>query len=134
MKASIAHGVRPSVLILGKDSRKPWGRWDVVLARAYQRFLNEICGQCNLPKYICHSDDNRIQFRLGRDQCESTAVAEREQNRLTKAEVESYGTRIYGEPFLTDDAVEAGMELSDFRKPYLIDRMKRAGLIPEASE
>lgn len=134
MKASIAHGVRPSVLILGKDSRKPWGPWDIVLARAYQRFLNEICGQCGLPKYICHNDDNRIQFRLGRDECASTALVEREQERNTKSEQKTYGQRLYGEPYLTDDAVEGGMELSDFRKPYLIDRMKRMGLIQEAAD
>jgi len=134
MKASIAHGVRPSVLILGKDSRKPWGKWDIVLARAYQRFLNELCGQCGLPKYICHNDDNRIQFRLGNDECESTALAEREQASLTEKDVKTFGRRLYGEPYLTDDAKEEGLELSDFRRPYLIDRMKRMGLIPETSE
>lgn len=131
MKASIAHGVRPSSLILGKDSLKPWGRWDIVLAKAYQRFLNESCQQCGLPKYICHSDDNRIQFKLSRDECESTALAEREQERMAKGEIKSYGVRLGGEPFLTQDAIAEGMELSDFRKPYLIERAKKLGLIPE---
>ena len=131
MKAAERFKVRPSVLILGKDSRKPWGRWDNVLVKAYERLLNETCKQCGLPKYVCHNDDNRIQFRLGRDQCEATATAEREQKRLRDSETVTFGLGVYGEPYLTDDAKEAGMELSDFRTPYFLDMAKRRGLIPE---
>lgn len=126
MKASIAHGIRPSALILGKDSGRPWGKWDVLLAKAYQRFLNELCPQCGLPKYICHNSDNRIQFRVKTDACESSAAAEREQERLTDAKTKTYGRRLYGEPYLTADALAEGAELSDFRKPYLAERAKIA--------
>jgi len=131
MKASIAHGIRPSALILGKNSDKPWGRWDYVLAKAYQRFLNELCQQCGLPKYICHTSDNRIQFKTARDECASTAAAERAQESLTKNDQKSYGVKVYGEPYLRDEAIAEGMELSDFRRPYLIERAKLMGLIPE---
>jgi len=131
MKASIAHGVRPSSLILGKDSRKPWGRWDIVLAKAYQRFLNELCQQCGLPKYICHSDDNRIQFKVARDECESTKVSERAQSELSKKDHVTHGVRLFGEPFLTEDAEAEGVEFSDFRRPYLMERARKMGLIPE---
>lgn len=131
MKASIAHKIRPSALVLGKDSGKKWGRWDITLAKAYQRFVNELCGQCGLPKYICHSDDNRIQFKLKRDECASTAVAERAQEDLVKREQKSFGIRLFGEPYLTDDAIKAGLELSDFRRPYLVEKARKEGLIPE---
>lgn len=135
MKASIAHGIKPSALILGKDSKKPWTDLDVLFAKAYQRFLNEQCKQCGLPKYICHNDDNRIQFKVARDECASTAVAEREQARVAKNEKNpEHGTQIYAEPFLTEDAVEEGLEFSDFRRPYLLDRARRLGLIPEDGE
>ena len=131
MKASIAHHIRPSALILGKDSGKPWGRWDIVLAKAYQRFLNELCQQCGLPKYMCHTDDNRIQFKATRDECASSAVAERVQEQMSKNDNRDYGVRVFGEPFLTLDAVEDGMEMSDFRKLYFIEQAKKRGLIPE---
>lgn len=135
MKASIAHGVRPSALILGKDSKKPWSRIDITLAKAYQRFLSELCGQCGLPKYVCHTDDNRIQFKLARDECAGTQMAEREQARLAKDDKNpQYGTRIFAEPFLTEDAVAEGLELSDFRRPYLIDRARKLGLIPDLDD
>lgn len=131
MKASRAHNVRPSVLILGKDSRKPWGRWDIVLVKAYQRFLNELCQQCGLPKYVCHTDDNRVQFKSVRDECASSAVAERTQEELAKRDSRSYGIRIAGEPYLTDDAVAEGIQFSDLRRPYMIERAKKAGLLPD---
>lgn len=133
MKASIAHGIRPSVLILGKDSKKPWGKWDILLAKAYQRFLNEICQQCGLPKYICHSDDNRIQFKVVEDECASTARSERAQEALVEAKKKSFGTRLYGEPYLMQDAIDAGLEFSDFRRPYMVDEAKRRGYIPDTT-
>lgn len=129
MKASIAHGWRPSVLILGKDSRKTKiTPTDIVLAKAYQRFLNELCQQCGGPKYLCHNDDNRIQYTVGRDECASAAKAEKAQEEMAKQKTKSYGVRLYGKPTL----VQAdGMEFSDFRQPYLIEQAKKQGLIPE---
>lgn len=133
MKASIAHGWRPSVLILGKDSRKQKvTRTDIVLAKAYQRFLNELCPQCGLPKYMCHTDDNRIQFRPRQDQCASAAVAEKGQASLAKSNEKSgaptYGVRFQGEPYLVKDAIDEGLEFSDFRRPYLKELAKKQGL------
>jgi len=130
MKASIAHKIRPTVLILGKDSGKPWSRWDTVFSKAYQRFVNELCKQCGYPKYICHTDDNRVQFKAAKDECASAAVAERAQEQAANQDKRSYGVQTYGEPYLIEAAVAEGLELSDFRKPYLIERAKKMGLIP----
>ena len=133
MKASIAHNIRPSALVLGRDSQKPWNRWDVLLAKAYQRFLNEICQQCGNPKYLCHSNDNRIQFKPARDECAATQVAERAQHEIAnkKNSKPEFGVKIFGEPYLTEDAIAEGLEFSDFRKPYLIERAKIGGYLTE---
>jgi hypothetical protein len=138
MKASIAHGIRPSALLLGKDSHKPWGRTDIALAKAYQRFLNELCKQCGLPKYLCHNDDNRIQFKLAHDECAATAVSDRAQYDLSEKARKNpnapkqFGMNIYSTPFLTQDAIADGMEFSDFRYPYLKLEAEKAGLIPQS--
>lgn len=133
MKASIAHKIRPSVLILGKDSRNQrWTPTDILLAVSYQRFLDEMCKQCGLPKYICHGTDNRIQFKGKLDECQSTGAAERKQSQIEEAKTKLYGTVAMGEPYLTDAAIEEGLEFSDFRTPYYIERAKMMGLIPES--
>jgi hypothetical protein len=134
MKASIAHGIRPSALILGKGSNKKWNRTDVVLAKAYQRFLNELCQQCGGPKYLCHTSDNRIQYKIATDECASSAMAEREQKRVAKQDNPPNGVRVYAVPYLTEDAKEEGMQFSDFRRPYQIERAKAQGLIPDDDE
>ena len=131
MEVSRAHNIRPSALILGKDSKKAWGKWDFLLAKAYQRFKNEICPQCGLPKYICHNEDNRIQFKVGRDECVANAVAQREQKRMNDNKTEHFGMVVYGDPYLMPDAIKEGLEFSDFRRPYLIEQAKKAGLIPD---
>jgi len=133
MKASIAHGIRPSALVLGRDSRKTWSRTDIVLAKAYQRFLNELCQQCGLPKYICHTDDNRIQFKLIEDDCASAAKVEKAQYDASKKKdaTPRFGVKMAGEPYLTQDAIDEGLEFSDFRRPYLIDRARKLGYLPE---
>jgi hypothetical protein len=131
MKASIAHGIRPSALVLGKDSGKKWSRTDIVLAKAYQRFLNELCQQCGGPKYLCHTSDNRVQYKIARDECSASAVAEREQRNVGKQDNPPTGVRIYAEPYLTEDAVAEGLEFSDFRRPYLVERAKAMGYLAE---
>jgi hypothetical protein len=131
MKAAERYNIRPSALILGKDSRKPWDRWDILLAKAYERFNEELCGQCGMPRYICHSSDRRIHFKLSRDECEANRVAESEQTRLTKAGVDTSGVRLGGEPYLLPDAVEAGLEFVDFRRAYLVEQAKIKGYLPE---
>lgn len=135
MKASIAHHIRPTALILGKDSGKPWDEWDTAFAKAYQRFLSEICQQCGAPIYICHNDDNRIEIKPKRDECESAKVAEREQARLSADKnLKLYGVRIKGEPSLSAEALAEGLEFVDFRRPYYIEQAKKRGLIPDEEE
>jgi hypothetical protein len=61
-------------------------------------------------------------------------MVQREQAALAKRDSQEHGVNLYAEPFLTEDAIEEGLEFSDFRRPYLIDRAKRMGLIPEEAE
>lgn len=132
MKASIAHAIRPTVLILGKDSRDSrWSEMDTMFAKAYQRFLGEVCQQCGGPKYVCNNSNNEIQFKLSPDYCASNAMVERKQHEDSKSDRKEFGTRYFGEPYLTPDAIAAGKELSDYRRPYLKEQAKLRGLIAD---
>lgn len=133
MKASIAHGIRPTALILGKDSKKPWTKTDIMFAKAYQRFLNELCSQCGLPKYICHTSDSRVQFDIKRDECASSAKAERAQSEISskKDAKPQFGIKLFGMPVLSQDAIAEGLEFSDLRRPYLMEEAKKQGLIAD---
>ena len=137
MKASIAHAIRPSVLILGKDSRKTrWTPTDIVLAKAYQRFLEELCQQCGQPKYICHNDSGDIEMKVKYDVCEAAKKAEARQADIVKETKKNpvYGQRVYAVGVLSDQAKSEGREISDYRIPYLTEQAKKMGLIPEEGD
>ena len=61
--------MRPTTIILGKNSNKPWDKWDILLAKAYQIMEAERCGQCGLPRWICYNDDSDILFDIEEDTC-----------------------------------------------------------------
>lgn len=134
MKAAIAHQIRPSAMVLGKDSRKKWGKWDFLLAKAYQRYLSELCPQCGLPIYICHSTDNRIEFKTTKDVCFATAAVERKQKQNAAARGKNAdpepGVRYVPEPQIVGVDDDADLELSDFRIPYYKELAVRRGLLP----
>jgi len=126
IKAAIAHGVRPSVMVLGEDSKKKWGKWDFVLAKAYQRYTDEICQQCGYPIYLCHSSDSRIEFEVHKETCFAAAEVERAQDRTKD---KAYGARFV--PYVvihTENGEKA--EYGDFRLPYYKELGIQRGLIP----
>lgn len=98
MRASIAHGIRPSALILGRDSRKPWDKWDLLLAEAYQIMEAERCGQCGLPRWICHNEDSDIWFDIDQDTCFAKRELEELQDRQPKDYKAPTGTQMKPTP------------------------------------
>lgn len=118
-------------MVLGRDSRKKWGRWDFLLAKAFQRYQDELCPQCGLPVYICHSTDPRIEFKAVKDVCFASAQIEQiqEQNSKSKRKMEP-GARYVPEPKLVGVEEGEDLELSDFRIPYYTELAIRRGLIP----
>lgn len=133
MKAAIAHGLRPSAIVLGRDSRNKWGKWDFLLAKAYQRYLDELCPQCGMPIYICHSTDSRVEFKIVKDICFAAAAVERAQKQASDSRGKSGaepGARFAPEPRVIDDGDGSDMELSEFRLPYYREVAIRKGLIP----
>ena len=127
MEVSRAHGIRPTALILGKDSGKPWDETDVLFAKAYERFKKEICPQCQLPTYICHNDDNRIEIKVRKDECAaSKVVAEREAKFSDEHKNNPvHGVRFVAEAKLDEKAIEEGLEFVDFRRPYYKELAKK---------
>lgn len=115
-------------MVLGKDSRKRWGRWDFLLAKAYQRYLDEKCPQCGQPIYICHSADSRVEFKAVKDECFAMAEVERKQASLSK-DKKDHGVRYVPELNLRPADGE-DLDPSDLRLPYYRDLAARKGLIP----
>lgn len=102
-------------MILHTQPTKKWNEYDFLLLEAYQILESERCGQCGLPRYICHNDSNEIQFSLAEDTCHAKAKID-ERNRADSKRTNfepPAGTVLVPEPRSTE-----GKELIDYRQPY----------------
>ena len=50
----------------------PWTKYDFKILEAYQILLDETCPQCGNPVWLCHSDDNRVDFKIVKTTCFAT--------------------------------------------------------------
>jgi ferredoxin len=70
--------IAPTAMILRKQPTAKWVEFDYLLLEAYKGLQNERCGQCGLPRYICHSDEShKIQFEVVEDTCEAIKAKDR---------------------------------------------------------
>lgn len=105
-------------MILGADNRKPWSDLDVLVMQAYQIIEDERCGQCGMPRWLCHNADQRLMVRVKTDRCmarvEMDEFEEKRQEGKKKGEDEEGAA--YPEFYLRPDA--EGMDLVEFRALY----------------
>ena len=72
-------GQRPTAALLCEpDPNSGWTRLDYLLQDAYYIMDREICSICNNPIWLCHSTDNRIEFKVDVRTC------------YAKSEIEDY--------------------------------------------
>jgi hypothetical protein len=109
-------------MILGLDNRKKWSKLDVIVMQAYQGLQDERCGQCGLPRYICHNSDSRLQVRIKEDKCWVKPEISAHEKRRSKDDDFEGGTA-YPEVYSRDET-----PLHKFREPYY------AALAAEARE
>lgn len=74
---------------------------------------SELCQQCGMPRYLCDSEDNDLQFRAVHETCAAKRVVDEQRDRDEKNNVNSNGTVIRPEPYSIE-----GRELISFREPY----------------
>lgn len=128
IKASITAGVRPSVFILGADSRKPWNKWDRVLMEAYQTLENERCPQCGTYRWICGNEDPDIQVRVDYDFCAMKARTDQinDANRKKTNFEPNPGETMRPQPYTV-----SGADLVDYRDAYYKAQATRQRAIEE---
>lgn len=66
-------------MILGADNRKRWSKLDVLILNAYQRYLDETCGQHGGPVWMCRCEDPRLQVRTVEVACYAKQEVEKYQ-------------------------------------------------------
>lgn len=77
IRSAIKQGQRPTAILLCEpDPFSGWKKMDYLLQEAYHTMEQEICTICNNPIWLCHSTDNRIDFKVSVRTCFAKAELE----------------------------------------------------------
>lgn len=116
-------------MILHTQPSDPWIEEDFLLLEAFQILEQERCGQCGLPRYICHTSDTRVRFDIHEDTCEAKYEVERHEENL--AAQEGYkaplGTVMVPRPWMSDRS-----DFAELRDDYYRAEVQRESEIAEA--
>lgn len=118
IKASITASIRPTAMILHEQPSEPWNDHDFLLIEAYEIFQSERCS-CGLLIYMCHSEDDAIQFDVHEDVCAAKVAVETKESKYKDGD-RPKGTRLVPFPFMTN-----GEEFITLREPYYAAEAKR---------
>lgn len=81
IRSAVKQGQRPTAALLNK--KNPHGKWtklDYMIQDAYFIMDTETCTICNNPVWLCHSTDNRIDFKVVTRTCYAQAEKEDYEN------------------------------------------------------
>ena len=108
-------------MILGRPAKGKPKKWDLLLAQAEAILESERCPQCGQPRYICHSQDNDIDFYIYDDVCEASRKRGKYEERKAKEKGSNRsGVQVGIEPFTYSRTAFA-----DFREPYYVGELEK---------
>lgn len=77
IRSAVKQGQRPTAALLCEPNpHGEWNKLDYILQDAYFTMDTEVCSICNNPIWLCHSTDNRIDFKVKTRTCYAKAEIE----------------------------------------------------------
>lgn len=77
LRSAVKQGQRPcAALLMESDPKGEWTKVDYLLLDAFYILDAETCSICNNPIWLCHSTDNRIDFKIQTRTCYAKAEIE----------------------------------------------------------
>jgi len=101
---------------------------DILLATAYQILESERCAQCGMYVWMCHSEDQDMQFEVIEDSCEATRMVANRSRQVEKRLGEQPWVQLRPNPIMADKA----RDFSTLRTPYFEEEARRAGIESES--
>lgn len=98
-------------MLFHEQPTEPWTEYDFKILEAYQILQDEICSQCGNPVWLCHSTDNRVEFKAIKSTCFATKqhmIAEdnkkKPADRADSKERATWGQTTYMKPYIVQNA------------------------------
>lgn len=103
LRTAVNLGQRPTAALLTEaNPQGEWTKTDYILMDAYFTMEREICKTCGNPVWLCHSTDNRIEFKADIQACYAKAEIE-EFSQTPKGKNLSAGEYIVARPIGLED-------------------------------
>ena len=103
LRSAIELRHRPTAALLCEPNPQgDWTRVDYLLVDAFYTMDREVCTICNNPVWLCHSTDNRIEFKPSIRTCFAKAEIE-DFEKTEKGKNLSAGEYIIARPIGLDD-------------------------------
>lgn len=110
LRSAVTQRQRPTAALLYEpDPHGEWTRMDYKLQDAFFTMDSEICTICNNPVWLCHSTDNRIDFKVQTRTCYAKAEIEDFENTEKGKKLDS-GEYIIAVPIGLEDYDDGGFE------------------------
>lgn len=118
IRSAVKQGQRPTAAILfDPDPHTGWTRLDYLLQEAYFTMDQEICSICKNPIWLCHSTDNRIEFKVTTRTCYAKADLD-EAEKSEKGKNLSPGEYLIAKPIGVDNLDGTFDKLPNRREAY----------------
>lgn len=122
IRSAVKQGQRPvAALLCEPDPHGQWSHMDYKIQDAFFTMDTEICTICNNPIWLCHSTDNRIDFKVQTRTC------------YAKAEIEDFESSDKGKKLDSGEyliAVPTGIEDEDGKPEALPARHEAYKTMP----
>ena len=114
---AIEDRARPTAYILHVQPFSDWDDNDFRVREAWSILQAERCGQCGLPKYVCHNDSPDLEFDIIEDDCRAIAAKTEREESEREAGGDTYkpstSTTLRPHQILT-----SGADPATLREPY----------------
>lgn len=98
-------------MLYHEQPNEPWTEYDFKILEAYQILQDETCNQCGNPVWLCHSEDNRLEFKAVHSTCFATKAhlaaedsKKKSGEKADKKEKASWGRTTYMKPYIVQNA------------------------------
>ena len=86
-------------MLFQEQPDKKWRKHDFLLIEALQIMEQERCGQCGLPRWMCHDETGKVQFRIEEDLCIVKRDIEIKNEQDQESGGKNHGISLQPEPF-----------------------------------
>ena len=91
-------------MLFQEQPSKEWRKHDFLLLEALQIMEQERCGQCGLPRWMCHDETGNVQFSIEEDECVVKRDIDKKNEEAAEKKSKNHGISLTPSPYFVNGA------------------------------